>query len=336
MSRLSLAIEQGGFGEIRDGTVGLFRPTVAHDLTGLSGNSTEIITGFHPDFQHFQDLGFQVTTEPGENYACCVVFLPRAKKLARELIAGAIVASRGGPVIVDGQKTDGVDSVLKACRSMGGMVDGVISKAHGKVFVLNGGDFSAWAADNTPTIVDGFRTKAGVFSAGGIDPGSAALIAALPDDLAGSVADLGAGWGYLSHEVLKSPRVTQCHLIEAEHLALECARQNINDPRAQFHWADAIEFQADAPYDHVVTNPPFHTGRAADPNIGRGFIAAAFRLLRPSGSLWLVANRHLPYEQNLSAAFDTVEQIGSSSAFKVFRAVKSSSKTQKTVKRRRR
>jgi 16S rRNA (guanine1207-N2)-methyltransferase len=52
-----------------------------------------------------------------------------------------------------------------------------------------------------------------------------------------------------------------------------------------------------------VTNPPFHVVRAADPGLGRAFVEAARGMLGPRGDLWLVANRHLPYEGALRAAF---------------------------------
>jgi 16S rRNA (guanine1207-N2)-methyltransferase len=43
-------------------------------------------------------------------------------------------------------------------------------------------------------------------------------------------------------------------------------------------------------------------------------------MLTPRGDLWLVANRHLPYEGALRAAFRDVAEIGDDPAFKVFHA----------------
>ena len=69
-------------------------------------------------------------------------------------------------------------------------------------------------------------------------------------------------------------------------------------------------------------NPPFHAGRRADPEIGRAFIAAAARMLKPAGTLWLVANRHLPYEISLKDRFRDVAEIAGTSKFKVLQAVR--------------
>jgi 16S rRNA (guanine1207-N2)-methyltransferase len=76
-------------------------------------------------------------------------------------------------------------------------------------------------------------------------------------------------------------------------------------------------------YDVIVSNPPFHAqGRADRPDIGRAFIAAAADALNPRGRLWLVANRHLPYEQVLDARFASVRIAAQDNGFKIIEAIK--------------
>ena len=123
------------------------------------------------------------------------------------------------------------------------------------------------------------------------------------------------GRGCFGYRGLKS-----LHLVEADHTALTCARANVDDPRAQFHWADAVTWRAHEPLDTVVMNPPFHTGRSAEPALGQGFITSAARNLTRNGSLWMVANRHLPYESTLTDAFAHVEEVTGDNRFKVFHA----------------
>jgi 16S rRNA (guanine1207-N2)-methyltransferase len=247
-----------------------------------------------------------------------VVVLPRSKALARGLIAAACSIS-AGVVIVDGQKTDGVDSILKDCRKRGEVTE-VMSKAHGKLFVLRGhaGDFADWALPDAPQQVgEGFVTVPGIFSADGVDPASRLLADTLPRTIGKTVADLGAGWGYLARRVLERAEITALHLVEDDHAALDCARRNVDDPRAQFHWADATAWRPGQPLDAVVMNPPFHTGRAAEPALGQAFIASAAACLAPHGRLWLVANRHLPYEVTLAQHFASHEEIAGDNRFKV-------------------
>ncbi len=316
--RLTLALEAGAVAIPSEGRIGVFGPSGDDDLSDLPKDRVTVVQGFRPDHDSFARQGFHVVPEAGERFALSVVFIPRAKPAARARIAEAARLT-DGPLLVDGAKTDGIDGLLREVRSRAEVGD-VISKAHGKIFPLSGGDFGDWEDPGPKEIGDGFVTRAGVFSADAPDRGSLALAGALPARLGPRVADLGAGWGFLSRAILERDGVAELHLVEADHAALDCAKRNITDPRARFHWADATTFMPDSPVDTVVTNPPFHVSRTADPSLGRAFIEAARRILTPRGELWLVANRHLPYEKALRDAFREVSETGEDPSFKVFHA----------------
>lgn len=316
-SRLSLAIDDGSLDLPENARVAVFAPRAGFDLSALSGVSAEIIQPMRPDYEAFERAGFACSVREDGAYDAALVCLPRAKALARDLVARA--ARCASLVIVDGQKTDGIDSLLKECRKRIDL-DGTISKAHGKLFWFSGGDFTDWQAPETSEVAEGLVTRAGVFSADGIDPASQALAQALPEKLGRTVADLGAGWGYLSREILKRDTVRNLYLVEADHLALDCARVNVTDDRASFHWADVRNWKPRAHMDTVVMNPPFHTGRSAEPSLGVAFIDAAAAMLTASGQLWMVANRHLPYEAALKARFGVVEEVTGDNRFKILHA----------------
>ncbi len=293
------------------------------DLSPLDPVRTRIQQGHFPDHRALAARGLQVAPVVEGRFDAALVILPRAKAEARARIADA--ASRlspGAALWIDGQKTDGVDSVLRDLRKLA-PVDDVHSKAHGKIFrvTVPAGDWlpSDWAA-RAREVAPGFVTRPGVFSADGVDPGSAMLAAALPDRMPTRVVDLGAGWGWLSAQALARPGIEVIHLVEADHAALESARANVADPRARFHWADARDFTLAEPVNGVIMNPPFHDGRAADPRIGADFIAAAARLLTGAGRLWMVANRHLPYETVLAQHFAQVHELRGDTRFKVIEA----------------
>ena len=137
-------------------------------------------------------------------------------------------------------------------------------------------------------------------------------------------ADLGAGGGYLAIElVTRNPGIHAIDLYEAEARALEVARLNL--PTVQrpltvgFHWHD-VRTGLPSRYDVIISNPPFHHGRADAPELGHGFIIAAANALNPSGQLWLVANRHLPYEAVLGEHFAQVRVVVVRDGFKVIAA----------------
>lgn len=323
-SRLSLALDAPA-AMPPEGRIALFRPGAETDLSALPKARLHVIQGFRPDHDALRTRGYDVSPVAEGRYGAAVVFVPRAKAEARALLAAACEAVvPGGPVWVDGQKTDGIDSILKDLRGRIAVTD-PIAKAHGKIFSFTAtpGALTGWEA-RPITPAEGFTTRPGVFSADGVDRGSALLAASLPDHLPARVVDLGAGWGWLSAQILARDGVESLDLVEADHAALECARLNVTDPRARFHWADARSFSADPRPLCVVMNPPFHTSRAADPALGAAFIRAAAGMLSLSGSLWMVANRHLPYEAVLRERFHEVTEItpptGRDGAFRIFHA----------------
>ncbi len=321
-ARLQLALDGGGLDLPAEGKIAVFQPSVDADLVGLARDRCQIIHDFKPFHDAWSKRGYEAAHKAEGRFAAAIVCLPRAKVEARAFIAQACAAS-DGPVVIDGQKTEGVDSILKEMRARV-TVNGPISKAHGKMFWINApaADFFADWALGPAKGEGGFWTAPGVFSADGVDLASALLVDALPDKLSGEVVDLGAGWGFLSAHVLTRPNVKTLHLVEAGHMALECARRNVPDDRARYIWEDATIWQPPHRMDVVVMNPPFHAGRAAEPQIGQAFVATAARVLSGSGDLWMVANRHLPYEAELKKRFAFVEEIGGDARFKLFHAAR--------------
>lgn len=164
-------------------------------------------------------------------------------------------------------------------------------------------------------------SQPGVFAWDRIDAGSLLLAEHLPA-LKGAGADLGCGYGALSTVVLRSPAVTALKLIDLDRRAVEAARRNIEDVRASFDWADVRTVEANGDLDFVVMNPPFHDGGAEDRALGQAFIRQAAAMLKRGGTLWMVANRHLPYEAELKAAFKRVTPLEEGGGYKLFEAVK--------------
>lgn len=282
--------------------------------------------GFKPSADMLSGSNITTTPMASGEYPAVLIALTRSRAENMASFARACrMVEIGGTIVVSGEKTDGIDSMLKAVKKTCD-VDGVHSKSHGKVF---------WLTINTrPTLPDwedaaqatlkphGFITAPGMFSPDKIDKGSEMLTAYFDKSIKGPVADLGAGWGYLSKLVLeKCDRLEHLDLFEAEHSALEAAKQNVTDPRARFHWSDVTTLQKPTEgYHTVICNPPFHQGRAAEPSIGISFIAAAARIMRPSGQFLMVANRQLPYESAMDLHFKKWEILHQDKGFKIIRA----------------
>ena len=141
--------------------------------------------------------------------------------------------------------------------------------------------------------------------------------------LQGRGADLGCGLGVIANRVLESPGVSTIELWDLDRRALNCARRNVVDTRASFHHGDArLTPTKSGDLDFIVMNPPFHDGGREDRTLGLAFIAAAARRLRPGGTCWLTANRHLPYEAPLASAFREVHLRAEGEGFKVYEAIR--------------
>ncbi|MGI9352804.1 MAG: class I SAM-dependent methyltransferase [Rhizobiaceae bacterium] len=231
----------------------------------------------------------------------------------------------GGRLIIGGNKTDGIGATRKWFSQQTEIGDSM-SKHHAIVF---------WADKSTQTNLpsvenlkksEGYLLSEGGFSSAGPDKGSRLLVEHFDNRISGKVADLGAGWGFLSRELLeKSDRIDLVDLFEADFSSLQLAEQNIGKVPGReisFHWCDITSEFSKKPYDWVVMNPPFHSGRAANPQLGKQFIEVAASTLPRGGKLLMVANRNLPYEQTLEKNFRRFEKLSEQDGFKVIEATR--------------
>ncbi|MCP5072390.1 MAG: class I SAM-dependent methyltransferase [Rhodobacteraceae bacterium] len=326
--RLSLPFETGQIEVPEEGSIAAIRarPSQAYDLFPRDRFFAE--QGFKPTHDALTEAGYRTSGPTPDNLQLAIVHLTRSRDENRARIASAFLTLQsGGLLVVDGAKTEGVDSVLKAVKTILN-VDGVLSKAHGKVFWLRKSDVPAelWEWQRGAEIRQnnaGYWTSSGMFSPDKIDKGSAELAPLLAGQLTGRGADLGAGWGWLAAQALDmNPQIVVLDMFEAEGAAVYCASKNLTDPRGKPHWADVNNLSSLDPYDFVIMNPPFHQSRKAEPAIGQQFIQSAARLLKPSGKLYMVANRQLAYERTLDDCFNHWEQLSQTGQFKCILARK--------------
>ncbi len=262
---------------------------------------------------------------PG-SLAGMVMLAPPGAIERRYVLAQALAAlAPGAALTVLAPKDKGGSRLRKELEAFGCTVEEEARRHHRICYAAAPGAPSGLAeaiAEGAPRLIEalGLWSQPGVFSWDRVDPGSALLAAHLPP-LAGDGADLGSGLGYLARAVLTAPKVRSLALIDNDRRAVEAARRNVIDPRATFAWADATG--PDVPLeglDFVVMNPPFHSGGSEDRGLGQRFIQRAHQILRPKGTLWLVANRHLPYEPILAQLFASAERRADSGGYKVFEA----------------
>ena len=256
-----------------------------------------------------------------------MIYAPPGVLERRYTLALALKALKpGGRLDVMAPKDKGGSRLKKELEAFGAEV-GESAKAHHRRCVvirsegLTGLDaaIEAGAARLVPGL-DAW-SQPGVFAWDRIDAGSALLAQTLPP-LKGVGADLGCGYGALATVALRSSKVTALGLYDLDRRAVEAARKNVEDPRVTLEWADVRTLPTEGDLDFIVTNPPFHDGGAEDKRLGQAFIRQAAGMLKKGGVLWLVANRHLPYEADVNEAFKRVRMAADAGGYKVFEAVK--------------
>lgn len=285
----------------------------------LSDPESRFEQPWYPEFHRLLSLGWKPLAEESREWDRVVVFgsrqkeetrrlLDRARRVARDLVYLAVPNEYGG----------------KSWKSELEGVQGEEVGRKSRLFVLSPLE-TELAVEDFGENSAGFTSTPGLFSWDKIDRGSELLAGVLSEQsLRGPVVDLGAGWGYLPTRL--SPHL-EFHLVEADRRGLVAAEANLKGRNVHLHWADASDPQSLPPglkgrVPAVITNPPFHTHKKADPVLGGAFVATAGWLLKKGGACYLVGNSHLPYAKIMEAVFSNVEVLLQQDGFKVYRGLK--------------
>lgn len=320
-----------------DGSVLFLRARDGYRLREIAQPGWLCEQSFKPFADALARSGFTLgEAAPDARFKLVVVLPPRQREEARTLFArAALHADGGGIVLACVPNAEGAKSAQADLAALLGKV-GHLSKHKCRAFwgVSHSSSRSAplletWLTMDQPQPnAAGYFSRPGLFAWDRVDTASELLAEYLPDDLHGQVADFGAGYGYLATQIIKCcPHITALDLYEAEARALGPARLNVERAigESERELAFAVQWHdltvgIDRRYDAIVSNPPFHQGRADLPELGRAFIVRAAEALVPQGRLWLVANRHLPYESTLAAHFEQVRTVVMEEGFKVIEA----------------
>lgn len=144
--------------------------------------------------------------------------------------------------------------------------------------------------------------------------------------------DLACGNGVLGICLQQRQPQAQIQFVDESYMAIDSARHNYqrlvkdhtHDP--VFLTGNGLQNVDGNSAQLVICNPPFHTQHAVTADAARAFFRHSARVLcsdsKHSGELWIVANRHLRYRQDLLRHFKRCDVMASNNKFVLLRAQK--------------
>ncbi len=284
----------------------------------------------------------ELPTEYLAKYDIAIIHLPKGRLLARRLLLQAYSALRpGGTLLLAGSNNLGVRPAAEDARELVGAGRVVAYKKGNRLIEwqkpsaqqpLPGWanepgvaphswiEFSAAIGHETYPI----RSLPGVFSHDHLDEGTLMLLTRLNIPAGATVLDMGCGYGIIGLYAA-SHGAQLVHLTDNNLLAVLSSRESLalNGVRnAMVYGGDLFSPLGETKYDLVLSNPPFHAGRAVDYEITERLIAQSFQALHYGGQLVIVANRFIRYDRLIEKIFNNVAVIASSPKFHVLSGLK--------------
>ena len=168
-------------------------------------------------------------------------------------------------------------------------------------------------------------TRPGIFSWDHVDEATSLLADAMEINTGESVLDLGCGSGALGMVAATLSGHGRICMVDADIEAVRSATRTAEAAGMTNYSAltsDVANAVLDQRFDIVVTNPPFHVGKATDLSVPAQFIRDAHQVLLPNGRLYLVANRTLPYERTIFQLFGNIQTVHNGQRYKILSAIR--------------
>lgn len=255
--------------------------------------------------------------QPSGSFDVAVLYLPKGTRRQRFMMHQA--TSLAARVVVVGAKNEGIKPARKRLAELGSVV-AVEHGSHRQMIVarvepttVNLDDWEERIDYEGLTVVG----LPGVFSRGRIDAGTKLLLQHL--DVEGHVLDVGCGAGVIGARLAHAGCTVT--LSDVDALAVEAARRTLTANGLDGTCVHTDRYCGiDDRFDAIVSNPPFHQGVGTEYDTTLELIREAPTQLREGGSLWLVYNRFLPWQQQLESTFTHVETIADDGRYCVIRA----------------
>lgn len=282
-------------------------------------------------FSRARQCYFSARLDCTEQFDTVVLFYPKSKEqLAYTLAELAPVVHRGTDVYLVGDNKGGIKSLVAHAAKLGLHAHKLDNAKHCLWFILNGmaekplpkQDFGRFNLTTNYAGCDQtleFCSLPGVFNHGKLDSGTALLLKHLGHIQTGKVLDFACGAGIIGALLKRQYPATELFASDISALAVASTQVTLqlNQLVGTVLCCDGLSPQLPK-FQHIVSNPPFHTGLKTDLSVAELFISQCKAHLSNGGTLTLVANAHLPYSQWLQSAFGNVKELARQQGFVVY------------------
>ena len=178
-------------------------------------------------------------------------------------------------------------------------------------------DISAriWERDMT------FTTASGVFATDGLDKATAVFLEHSTPPIAGTILDLGCGWGPIACAIATTAPDTTVWAVDTNERALDLTRTNAERLGATVRAALPDDVPADLEFDEIWSNPPIRIGKEALHELMLRWLPR----LTSGGSARLVVAKNLGADSLQSWLTDRgwpTERLASAKGFRILRVAR--------------
>ena len=261
------------------------------------------------------------------HYAGVLLIVAKEHALNHYIVQQLAALPAGVPIWLAGENRGGINTLVKKFPASFCRVTKVASGNHCQLYqttvltqqpAANPSDYVEPIQIELSDLTFELISLPGVFSKQRLDEGTRLLLETLPKSLPTPILDFACGNGVIARALhqRQQPRLIAC---DVNPMAVAAANENLKDCDASVLLADGMPTLPE-PVGCIVSNPPFHTGLRTDYTIAQRFIKAAYQQLKQGGSLYIVANRFLPWQEVIEQTFGHCHRHAENNKFVVYLA----------------
>ncbi|SFD11326.1 methyltransferase [Pseudoalteromonas denitrificans] len=262
-----------------------------------------------------------------------VYYYPKAKAEALMMLDNIrAISSQTTRLLIVGENKGGVKSSEKQLKSLCKTSNKIDSARHCLLYQFNGLEVkSGFEIEHYLKTfeldIKGSKVKVvslpGVFNHGELDLGTKLLLETMTVPRSGHILDFGCGAGIISAYLgIQNPKLNFTCL-DVSSLATKATQLTLaaNNVSGKCVLSDGLS-KINTLFDHIVSNPPFHTGLATDYDISEQFIIKSKQHISAKGSLTIVANSFLKYQPFLEQSYQEYITVSKTNKFTVYQCIK--------------